>query len=52
MAVAPDLSEAFDRIDILAKAARIYFLVKSSGQEPAGLSPSELTELKNYTSGS
>jgi len=51
MAIAPDLSEAFDRIDILAKAARIYLYVKSSGQEPSGLSSSELKELKNYSSG-
>jgi rhamnulose-1-phosphate aldolase len=31
------IPETFDNIDLLAKAARIYFMVKGAGFEPEGL---------------
>lgn len=45
MAVSKTLNEAFDLIDILAKSAKIYFLCKSAGMEPEGLSKEQLREL-------
>ncbi|MGC9341890.1 MAG: rhamnulose-1-phosphate aldolase [Bacteroidales bacterium] len=44
-AVGPDVFDAFDMIDILSKSARIYFMVKSAGFEPEGLSEDQLKEL-------
>lgn len=44
-AVGPDVFDAFDMIDILSKSARIYFMVKSAGYEPEGLSQEQLEEL-------
>jgi rhamnulose-1-phosphate aldolase len=38
-------ADAFDTIDILAKSARIFFLVKSAGYEPEGLTKGQLNEL-------
>jgi rhamnulose-1-phosphate aldolase len=38
--------DAFDVIDTLEKAARIYFLVKSSGRIPVGLTYEQIAELK------
>jgi rhamnulose-1-phosphate aldolase len=38
-------SETFDLIDIMAKSASIYFLCRSAGVEPAGLTDSQLDEL-------
>jgi rhamnulose-1-phosphate aldolase len=37
LATGASVSEAFDIIDLLAKAASIYFMVKSAGFEPEGL---------------
>jgi rhamnulose-1-phosphate aldolase len=48
MTVAKSLSEAFDNLDILAKSAKIYFLCKSSGQEPEGLNNTQLKEIRDY----
>jgi rhamnulose-1-phosphate aldolase len=45
MAVSNSLAEAFDTIDILAKSAKIYFLSKSTGIEPEGLSNDQLREI-------
>lgn len=36
-AAGPDIQEAFDSLDILAKAVSIYFICKSAGIEPSGL---------------
>ncbi len=44
-AVGEDVMETFDMIDILAKSAKIYFMCKSAGFEPEGLSDDELEEL-------
>jgi rhamnulose-1-phosphate aldolase len=38
-------SETFDLIDILAKAASVYFLCRSAGFDPEGLTDSQLDEL-------
>jgi rhamnulose-1-phosphate aldolase len=46
-AIGESVFETFDLIDILAKAARIYFLVKSSGHQPEGLSDEQLSVLKD-----
>ncbi|MDP1622692.1 MAG: rhamnulose-1-phosphate aldolase [Bacteroidales bacterium] len=46
MTVANTLAEAFDNLDILAKAAKIYFLCKSTGMEPEGLNHLQLKEIR------
>ena len=45
-AVGEDVLDAFDKIDIMSKSARVYFMVKQSGFEPEGLSDNQLSELK------
>lgn len=40
------VNEAFDTIDLLAKSAKIYFLCKSTGVEPMGLTESQLREIR------
>ena len=45
LATGKSVSDAFDTIDLLSKAARIYFLVKSAGHEPQGLTDKQLEEL-------
>jgi rhamnulose-1-phosphate aldolase len=47
MTIARTLTEAFDNLDILAKSAKIYFLCKSTGQEPEGLNNLQLKEIRN-----
>lgn len=49
LSVGENLAEAFDSIDILAKLARIYFLCKSAGVEPTGLTEIQLAEIRNST---
>ena len=44
-AVGNNVIETFDMIDILAKSAKIYFMCKSAGYEPEGLSQDELKKL-------
>jgi len=39
-------SDAFDTLDILAKSAKIYFLCKSAGMDPEGLSPAQLQGIR------
>jgi rhamnulose-1-phosphate aldolase len=43
------LSDTFDKIDILCKAAKIYFLCSGAGFVPEGLSLSQLDELKTLS---
>ena len=38
-------ADAFDTIDLLAKSARIFFMVKSAGFDPEGLTDAQLNEL-------
>jgi len=45
-AIGEDVLDTFDNIDILAKSAKIFFLTKSAGYEPEGLSNKELEKLK------
>ena len=45
-AVAPDILEAFDQIDVLSKAAQIYLTAKSMGFTPTGMIDEQLQELK------
>jgi rhamnulose-1-phosphate aldolase len=47
MTIAKTLTEAFDNLDILAKSAKIYFLCKSTGQEPEGLNNFQLKEIRD-----
>ena len=46
LAIGKTLSEAFDTLDILAKSTKIYFLCKSTGMEPEGLTPGQLEEIR------
>ena len=48
IATGKSITEAFDTIDILAKSARIFFLVKSAGYEPEGLTDGQLNELMSW----
>ena len=45
-AVGEDVLDAFDKIDIMAKSAQIYFMVKQAGFEPEGLTSQQILELK------
>lgn len=45
LAVGTDLADAFDRMDVLNKAAKIFFLVKSAGFKPDGLKAREIRAL-------
>jgi rhamnulose-1-phosphate aldolase len=49
-AIANSVEEAFDTIDIVCKSAKIYFLCKSAGFVPEGLSTPQLSELKGLAS--
>ncbi|MDF1546390.1 MAG: rhamnulose-1-phosphate aldolase, partial [Bacteroidales bacterium] len=46
-AIGESVSETFDVIDILAKSASIFFMCKSAGYVPEGLSEKELVQLRN-----
>jgi rhamnulose-1-phosphate aldolase len=48
-AIGAAVLETFDMIDILAKSARIYFLVAGSGHKPEGLSKEQLAVLKELS---
>ena len=48
MAVGNTLADAFDTLDILAKSAKIYFLCKSAGLDPEGLTPGQLNEIRCF----
>lgn len=45
-AIGESVLDTFDMIDILAKSARIFFMCKSAGYNPEGLSNEELFQLK------
>jgi rhamnulose-1-phosphate aldolase len=45
LATGTTVADAFDTIDLLAKSARIYFMVKSAGYEPEGLTEDQLKKL-------
>ncbi len=46
LAVGQSVAEAFDLIDTLNKAARIFLLCRSAGLDPTGLTAAQLDELK------
>jgi rhamnulose-1-phosphate aldolase len=46
LAIGVDVLGTFDQIDILNKAARIFFTCKSAGIDPEGLSNAQLDELE------
>ena len=46
-AAAADIAEAFDCIDIMEKAASIFFVCKSSGYLPQGISDEQLAEISD-----
>jgi rhamnulose-1-phosphate aldolase len=46
-AAAADIAEAFDFIDIMEKAASIFFICKSSGYLPQGISDKQLAEISD-----
>ncbi len=46
MAVAPSPDEAFDTMDIIAKAVRIWFLANATGMKPEGLSADAVSEIR------
>jgi len=50
MAIGNTLPEAFDILDILAKSAKIYFMCKSAGMEPEGLTHEQLQEIRDHYS--
>lgn len=45
IAIGDDVLEAFDLIDTVNKSAEIFFICKSAGYEPQGLSDEQLAEL-------
>jgi rhamnulose-1-phosphate aldolase len=51
LAVGETMAHAFDHLDILAKSAKIYFQCKSTGMEPAGLTPGEIMEIRHHQAG-
>lgn len=44
-AVGPDIMEAFDQVDVLNKAARIYIDAKCMGYEPDGMTTEQMREM-------
>ena len=48
-AIGEDVFDTFDLIDILGKSAKIYFLARSSGHEPQGLTDEQLEILKEVS---
>ena len=46
IAIGETVNDTYDQIDILAKTARIFFMVCSSGHKPEGLSSERLATLK------
>jgi rhamnulose-1-phosphate aldolase len=48
ISTAPSISEAFDIMDMAAKAAKIYFMASSSGQRPDGLGLLHIDQIKEH----
>lgn len=47
-AIADNAVEAFDKVDILSKAAKIWFMCKNAGFDPKGLTQEQIDHLKKY----
>jgi rhamnulose-1-phosphate aldolase len=50
LAIGKEVLETLDQIDVLNKAARIFFMCKGAGLEPEGLSAGQLAELESLFS--
>jgi len=48
VSIAEDLDKALDQVEILEKAAMIYMLVRSTGQNPVGLSTKQIMESREF----
>ncbi len=47
-AIADNTVEAFDKVDMISKAAKIWFMCKNAGFDPKGLSKEQINQLKKY----
>ncbi len=47
LSIGDDVGQAFDRIDILAKAAKIFLTCRNAGFMPEGLSSRQIEEIRN-----
>ena len=45
LAVGADPEEAFDRVDVMNKAAKVYLLCKQTGQNPLGITREQIEEI-------
>jgi len=50
LAIGADMLETLDKIDILNKAARTFFICKNAGLDPEGLSAAQLDEIERLYS--
>ena len=48
MAIGKTISEAFDELDLAAKAAGIYLSCSHTGAEPEGLTDKEIREIRQH----
>ncbi|MBN2172184.1 MAG: class II aldolase/adducin family protein [Candidatus Krumholzibacteriota bacterium] len=51
LAVGPDLETALDRLELAEKAARVWWLIRACGEEPAGIPPDCLARLRRLHGG-
>jgi rhamnulose-1-phosphate aldolase len=47
MAIGDNVNQAFDRVDLMAKAANIYLTCRSAGIEPEGITNEQVKEIIN-----
>jgi len=48
LAVAKNIMEAFDKVEMISKAVKIWFMCKNAGFDPKGLSQEQIDQLKKY----
>jgi rhamnulose-1-phosphate aldolase len=48
MAIGDTIADAFDLLDLAAKSARIFFICKSAGFEPQGLTDGQLRDIREH----
>ncbi|TRZ76473.1 MAG: rhamnulose-1-phosphate aldolase [Bacteroidetes bacterium] len=48
LAIGRTISDAFDELDLAAKAASIYLICSRNGAEPEGLTDNEISEIKQH----
>jgi len=49
-AIGENVEEAFDKVDMISKSVKIWFMCKQAGFEPNGLSREQIDQLKKYYS--